>query len=44
MFTNRVPRFDLPTYSIHVDRGVHTVFPGMLLASQGVNALDPLHH
>jgi hypothetical protein len=23
MFTNRIPRFDLPTYSIHVDCGVH---------------------
>ncbi len=44
MFTNRVPRFDLPTYSIHVDHGVHTVFPGMLLALQGVNALTPLDH
>ncbi len=44
MFTNQVPRFDLPTYSIHVDRGGHTVFPGVLLASQGFNALDPLHH
>jgi hypothetical protein len=26
MFTNQVPWFDLPTYSIHVDRGVHTVW------------------
>jgi hypothetical protein len=43
MFTNRVPRFDLPTYSIHVDHGVHTIFPGMLLASQGVNAPHHLH-
>jgi hypothetical protein len=33
MFTNQLPRFDLPTYSIHVDRGVHTVFPGMIMAS-----------
>jgi hypothetical protein len=23
MFQNEIPRFDLPTYSIHVDRGVH---------------------
>ncbi len=43
MFTNRVPRFDLPTYSIHVDRGVHTILPGMLMALQSNNALHPLH-
>ncbi len=24
MFCNPIPRFDLPSYSIHVDRGVHT--------------------
>ncbi len=33
MFTNRLPHFDLPTYSIHVDRGVHAIFPGMIMAS-----------
>ncbi len=43
MFTNRVPRFDLPTYSIHVDHGVQTILPGMLMASQSDNALHPLH-
>jgi hypothetical protein len=43
MFTNWVPWFDLPTYSIHVDRGVHTIFPRMLLALQGVNAPHHLH-
>jgi hypothetical protein len=34
MFTNKLPCFDIPTYSIHVDRGVHTVFPWMLAAVQ----------
>ncbi len=43
MFTNRIPRFDLPTYSIHVDRGVHMIFPGMIMASQSIIALHPLH-
>jgi hypothetical protein len=43
IFTNRVPWFDLPTYSIHVDCGVHTILPGMLMASQSDNALHPLH-
>jgi hypothetical protein len=23
MFHNQIPRFDIPTYSIHVDRGAH---------------------
>ncbi len=26
MFTNPIPRFDIPSYSVHVDRGVHTVY------------------
>jgi hypothetical protein len=43
MFTNRIPRFDLPTYSIHVDRGVHTIFPGMIMALQSNIALHQLH-
>jgi hypothetical protein len=41
MFTNRLPRFDLPTYSIHVDRGVHAIFPGIISASQDDSALHP---
>jgi hypothetical protein len=41
MFMNWIPRFDLPTYSIHVDRGIHAIFPGMLIASQGDTALHP---
>ena len=24
MFHNPIPRFDVPTYSVHVDRGAHT--------------------
>jgi len=26
MFHNMIPRFDVPTYSIHVDRGAHTLW------------------
>ena len=33
MFSNPVPRGDLPTYSIHVDRGIHTVNRGMVAAA-----------
>jgi hypothetical protein len=43
MFTNQIPRFDLPTYSIHVDHGVHMIFPGMIMASQIDESLQPLH-
>ena len=28
MFQNSVPSFDVPTYSIHVDNGVHASCPG----------------
>ena len=28
MFQNSVPSFDVPTYSIHVDNGVHFSCPG----------------
>jgi hypothetical protein len=34
MFTYKLPCFDIPTYCIHVDPGVHTVFPWMLAAAQ----------
>jgi hypothetical protein len=43
MFTNRIPRFDLPTYSFHGDSGIHTIFPGVIMALQSNNALHPLH-
>ena len=33
MFSNPVPRCDLPTYSIHVDRGIHTIFPRMMVVA-----------
>ena len=32
MFSTSLPRFDLPTYSIHVDRGVYTVYPDLITA------------
>ncbi len=40
IFVNKVPKFKLPTYSIHVDCGVHSVFHGMAAAS---HCDDPLH-
>jgi hypothetical protein len=33
MFVNKVPRFDLPTYSIHLDRGINLIFTGMAAVS-----------
>jgi hypothetical protein len=29
MFVNKVPKFDLPTYSIHMDHSIHSIFHGM---------------
>ncbi len=40
MFTNKVPRFDVPTYSIHMDRGVHTVFPSMTAVAADLSNLS----
>jgi len=34
MFSNPVPCCDLPTYSIHVDRGIHTIIPKMITVAQ----------
>ena len=34
MFQNEVPRADLPTYSIHVDRGIHLTFSSEAITSQ----------
>jgi hypothetical protein len=42
MFTNRIPHFDLPIYSIYVDHGV-TILPGMIMALQVDESLHPLH-
>jgi hypothetical protein len=33
MFVKKVPHFDLPTYSIHLDRSVHSIFTGMATVS-----------
>ena len=46
MFQNTIPRFDLPTYSIHVDRGAHTsglceVHALQLIASTPSEVHDP---
>jgi hypothetical protein len=41
MFVNKIPKFDLPTYSIHVDRGVHSVFHSMAAAPNCDNPLPP---
>ncbi len=40
MFTNKVPRFDVTTYSIHMDHGVHTVFPSMTAVAADLSNLD----
>ena len=41
MFRNPKPRFDLPSYSIHVDRGVHTKY-WMIAAAQDSQPPLPL--
>jgi hypothetical protein len=33
MFVNKVPQFTLPTYSIHLDCGVYSIFTDMMAAS-----------
>jgi hypothetical protein len=33
MFSNQIPWFGLPTYSIHVDCGIHSIFPRMIAAA-----------
>ncbi len=40
MFCNPTPRFDLPTYSIHVDRGIHTTH--QMIAAAGDISQPPL--
>ena len=39
LFQNSLPKFDGPTYLVHVDNGVHAVFTGKL---QDVVLLPPL--
>ncbi len=34
MFHNPLPRVDVPSYSIHVDRGAHVSFHGAAIACQ----------
>jgi hypothetical protein len=33
MFSNHLPRFNIPTYSIHIYRGVHTIVPNAITIS-----------
>ncbi len=40
MFTNKISRFDVPTYSIHLDHGVHTVFPCMTAVAADLLVMD----
>jgi hypothetical protein len=45
MFTNKIPCFDVSTYSIHLDQGVHTVFPCMTTVAADllvINTPQPL--
>jgi hypothetical protein len=41
MFTNKIPQFDVPTYSIHLDRGVHTVFLWMIAVAEDILQTAP---
>jgi hypothetical protein len=41
MFSNKLPSFVIPTYSIHLDHGVHSIFPGMEAAA--VDNSQPPH-
>jgi Fe-S cluster assembly iron-binding protein IscA len=34
MFHNPLPRFDVPSYSVHVDRGAHVTFHSDAIARQ----------
>ncbi len=43
MFSNPLPRFDLPTYSIHVDHGTYTVYPNLITAPSGDELFQSLH-
>ena len=38
MFVNQVPQFSLPTYSIHSDRGVHSVLPNSLAVTDYIDS------
>lgn len=40
MFKNEVPRFDVPTYSIHVDPGVHAIVCDPKIAAHLVSSLQ----
>jgi len=33
MFSNPLPCFNIPTYSIHVDQGIHTIIPNAITIS-----------
>jgi hypothetical protein len=33
MFQNPIPAFDIPTYSIHVDRGAHVTYHDQALTN-----------
>jgi hypothetical protein len=42
MFVNKVPKLDIPSYSIHVDNGVHRVFTGMAAGSHWDDLAPPI--
>ena len=44
MFNNTLPREDLPTYSIHVDRGAHVAFCSAVIASQLESSAQQADH
>jgi hypothetical protein len=43
MFSNPLPRFDLPMYFIHVDHGVYTVYPDLITAPSEDELFQSLH-
>ncbi len=44
MFSNSLPRFDIPTYSIHVDWGIHTIIPNAITISHVPHGILGIFH
>ena len=44
LYHNPIPRFDVPTYSVHVDAGAHTSFYSAVLASIISSSAQREHH
>jgi hypothetical protein len=44
LYHNPIPRFDVPTYSVHVDASAHTSFYSAVLASVLSSSAQREHH